>query len=69
MALRKYKTEQAKKTKKEQAANRPSVPTGVACTERGCEGEMMWMEPRRKHPELRELARAICGKCGWRGWI
>ncbi len=34
-----------------------------------CDGEMMWTEPRKKHPELRELARAICGKCGWKGWI
>ena len=69
MALRNYEKEQVKKTKKERSANRPTVPTGVACTDRGCNGEMMWTETRRKHPELKELARAICGKCGWKGWI
>lgn len=68
MALKKYAQEQAKKVKKEMAARKPSTPTGVGCTERGCKGELMWTEPRKKHPELKELARAICGECGWRGW-
>jgi len=69
MALRNYAREQAKKIKKETDAQKPITPTGVGCTERGCSGEMMWTEPRRKHPELKELSRAICGKCGWKGWI
>ncbi len=68
MALKKYAKEQAKKIKKEMAAQKPATSTGVGCTERRCDGEMMWQEPRKKHPELKELARAICGKCGWRGW-
>ncbi len=69
MALRKYVTEQRKKTTKEAAALRPSAPTGVGCTEPDCEGEMAWTEPRQMHPELKKLARAICDKCGWRGWV
>ncbi len=69
MALRDYNKEQDKKINKSPMPNRPVAPTGVACTERGCNGEMMWTEPRKKHPELKELARAICVKCGWKGWI
>ncbi len=68
MALRDYAREQEKKTKGEQTALRPAVPSGVQCTERGCAGEMYWTEARQMHPQLRELARAICDKCGWRGW-
>lgn len=69
MALKNYEKEQARKTKREQAAREPAAPTGVACTERHCDGEMYWMEPRKKHPQLKELARAVCPECGWRGWI
>ena len=69
MALKKYAQAQAQKIRKEAAARKPSTPTGVGCTEPTCAGEMMWTEPRKKHPELKELARAICGECGWRGWI
>ena len=31
----------------------PEEPTstGVACTEKTCEGEMMWRNPREQHPE------------------
>ena len=45
------------------------TPSGVACTEKKCHGEMMWREPRETHPELSELDRADCGKCGWMGWV
>lgn len=69
MALKSYEKEQYRKTKKEREAHKPAEPTGVACTETTCEGEMMWTEPRQKHPQLKELARALCGKCGWKGWI
>ncbi len=68
MALRNYAKEQAKKIKKEMAAQRPSEPTNVACTEKKCDGEMCWLTPRQKHPQLTELARALCNECGWRGW-
>ena len=68
MALRNYEKAQAKKTKQESSSQKPAVPTGVGCTERGCKGEMYWTSPRVKHPELKELARAVCDKCGWRGW-
>ena len=44
------------------------VPSGIACSEKKCPGEMMWREPRVKHPEQPKLARADCAKCGWRGW-
>ncbi|KKN84450.1 hypothetical protein LCGC14_0289120 [marine sediment metagenome] len=68
MALKDYNKAQAKKTKKETAAQRPATPTGVACTERQCDGEMCWLMPPQKHPQLTELARAVCSECGWRGW-
>ncbi len=68
MALKNYNKEQVKKTKKETAAQRPDAPTGVACPERQCDGEMCWRTPRLKHPQLPELARAVCQECGWRGW-
>ncbi len=49
------------------------APSGVACSEKDsrlkCKGEMMWREPRIQHPELPELARADCPKCGWFGWV
>lgn len=44
------------------------TPSGVACTEKKCLGEMMWQEPQQQHPQLPELHRAACGECGWRGW-
>jgi hypothetical protein len=69
MALKNYAREQARKIKKEVAARPPTTPTDVACTEKHCDGEMMWTEPRQKHPQLKGLARAICGECGWKGWI
>lgn len=69
MALKDYAKEQAKKTEQEMAAQKPAAPTGVACTEVKCSGEMYWTEPRQKHPQLKELARAICGDCGWKGWV
>jgi hypothetical protein len=69
MVLKDYVEEQTRKTEQEMAARKPAMPTGVACTETWCDGEMMWTEPRKKHPELKVLARAICGDCGWKGWI
>jgi hypothetical protein len=69
MALRDYHKEQAKKTKAERAVLEPATPSGVACTEPQCNGEMNWLEPRVKHPQLKALARAGCKKCGWRGWV
>ncbi len=58
---------------KTQAAKLPEpqkpTPTGVACTEIRCKGQMMWREPRETHPELPELDRADCKKCGWLGWV
>ena len=65
MALKTYKANQQKKIPK---PDKPT-PSGVACSEGKCKGEMMWREPRETHPELRELDRAACGKCGWRGWV
>jgi len=43
--------------------------SGVACTELKCKGEMMIQMPQVNHPELDGLRRAVCGKCGWRGWV
>jgi hypothetical protein len=44
------------------------LPSGIACTESDCPGEMMIVQPEQKHPEL-PLRRALCGRCGWRGWV
>lgn len=33
-----------------------------------CDGEMGYVRPEDKHPELQGLKRAICMRCGWRGW-
>ena len=43
--------------------------SGVACDELKCFGEMMVEQPEEKHPEMPQLKRASCGKCGWRGWV
>lgn len=64
MALKKYEEVQKAKTPK---PPKPT-PSGVACTEKKCRGEMMFMEPREIHPEIPKLNRAACGKCGWLGW-
>lgn len=71
MALKDYTEEQAKKTEQKVAARGPVTPTGVACPEKHCDGEMYWTEPREKHPQLKELARAMCndGECRWKGWV
>lgn len=45
-----------------------SLPSGVACDEKKCDGELMTSQPENKHPEL-PLKRASCGKCGWKGWV
>ena len=65
MPLKTYKANQKKKI----AQPEKPTPSGVACTEHKCHGEMMWREPREVHPELNALDRADCGKCGWRGWV
>lgn len=65
MALKKYEDVQREKVP---SPPRPT-PSGVACTEPRCRGEMMYVEPRQRHPELKVLERAVCNKCGWRGWI
>ena len=43
--------------------------SGVACTEKKCKGEMLIQNPKTEHPQLKGLHRAICNKCGWRGWV
>jgi len=48
---------------------KPLVKSGVACTETHCEGEMYFLKPKVQHPEYTRLRRAMCNKCGWRGWI
>ena len=65
MALKTYTANQKAKTPK---PTKPT-PSGVACTEKKCEGEMMWVEPREPHPEQSQLSLAYCGECRWRGWV
>ena len=65
MALKTYAANMKKKTPE---TDKPT-PSGVACTEKKCKGEMLWREPRETHPELPELDRADCGECGWMGWV
>jgi len=55
---------------------KPPLPSGIACTEKKCKGEMMIIVPEQNHPELPHpdeklppLKRAVCSKCGWRGWV
>lgn len=43
--------------------------SGVACDETKCKGEMMIVQPEQIHPEIKELKRAECGKCSWKGWV
>jgi hypothetical protein len=62
--LKKYETHQKKVVPKP----KKPLPSGIACTEDWCDGEMMINQPDENHPEL-PLKRAICGKCGWRGWV
>lgn len=63
--LKKYEDVQKKKGAK---LPKPKLKSGVACTELKCKGEMMILEPIEKHPEY-DLKRAICGDCGWKGWV
>ncbi len=44
------------------------TPSGTACAEKKCKGEMLWREPREVHPEMPKMNRADCGVCGWMGW-
>ena len=65
MALRSYTKAQSTKIPK---PLKPT-PSGTACSEKKCPGEMLWREPKESHPEFPKLARADCGKCKWRGWV
>ncbi len=68
--LKKYETVQKKKAKSPMdrlIGN--GEPTGVACTEKWCKGEMLYFKPDQPHPELKGLKRAWCVWCGWRGWV
>ena len=44
------------------------ISSGVACDGKKCKGEMMVQVPETIHPQLK-LKRAVCSKCGWRGWV
>ena len=73
--LKTYKANQ--KTSAPKAIERE--PSGVACDEKGCNGEMMMVVPHEPHyfqgragepgAVKSGLRRAICGACGWRGWV
>ena len=68
--LKLYEQLQEEKTKEQKERELKSrEPSGAACTEPKCEGEMMFLVPYKVHPEYNKLKRAICGECGWRGWI
>lgn len=64
MPLRTYEANRKTKTSKPQTP----TPSGTACDEKRCKGEMLWRNPREVHPETPKLNRADCGKCGWAGW-
>ena len=49
--------------------NTETLPSGVACDELKCKGEMMIAQPTKKHPELKGLRRAQCNRCKWLGWV
>ena len=61
-----------------QAMDAPE-PSGVACTEKKCQGEMMIKVPYQDHYTVGKageagaiksnLRRARCGLCGWWGWV
>lgn len=61
--MKKYEDNQKKKVKKQETTG-----SDIACAEPKCEGEMMILLPELKHPTL-DLKRAVCGICGWRGWV
>ena len=63
--MKKYEENQAEKTK----LNEAPKPTDVACAEVKCDGEMLWTMPKKQHTELKSLYRAVCGTCGWKGWV
>ena len=75
MALSKYTTNQKKKAP---IALAPE-PSGVACDEKDCEGEMMIVQPVEEHYSKGRagepgaikspLKRAKCSECSWRGWV
>lgn len=61
--LIKYSDNQKSKVKEEEFE-----PSGIACGNHKCKGEMMIYQPVNKHPTL-PLKRARCGICKWLGWI
>ncbi len=75
--LQPYEAHQA-----EQAPEAEAEPSGVACTQRRCKGEMMvqlvggraedgYARGRAGEPGAVKngTRRALCGVCGWRGWV
>lgn len=72
--LKNYETHQ-----KEVVPETEKLPSGVACTEPKCKGEMMIQVPHQGHYSSgrkgepgaikTDLLRAICGECGWLGWV
>lgn len=73
--LKKYETN----IKNKMPEKREPIPSGVGCSEKDCKGEMMITQPfedhysfgRRGEPGAIKsgLKRAVCSKCGWRGWV
>lgn len=66
-ALKKYKDNQSEKI----TAKAPEA-SGVACTEKDCKGELMIQRPaiyQENRGSRTGLKRAICGVCGWMGWV
>lgn len=62
--LKSYRDNQ--KEKKQKVTFRKS---GVECGTRKCNGEMVFLLPEKKHPELKGLTRAKCEECRWNGWV
>lgn len=72
--LKTYEERQA-----EAATPQGREPSGVMCTENYCRGEMMIVVPHEEHYVKGKpgesnaiksgLLRAICGNCGWKGWV
>jgi hypothetical protein len=63
--LKKYSTNMNSKAPVEEWTD----PSGVACDEKKCKGEMIMSSPIKNHAELPNLRRAKCNICGWLGWV
>jgi len=73
--LKTYKANQRKKTPDAPKGE----PSGVACAEKKCEGEMMIVQPVEEHYTKGRagepgaiksaLKRAVCNECNWKGWV